>query len=389
MVMTAPDNLVVQKWRKRVFRDFQRDNLLADWIGSGDSAVIHRIHELKDEISGGEEITIPLFALPDAEGVVGDQTLVGNEHDLKHYGHKLRIDWWRDAIILNKKQMRRSIVDQMEEVRPALTQIAANRTRDDMLRAMFTVTAEGLQQGTALTTPQRKKVANVNGVFYPYASTAQKNTWHDANKDRILYGIARGNHVTGDHAASLANIDATNDKLTGSLVRQAKRLARKARPKIHPVTIEGGREYYVMAVGSNQFRDFSTDAEVVEANKLARARGVDSNPIFQDGDLILRGVVVREVPELDDFTTISGAGAGAINVQAGFLLGRQALGYAIGQLPKPTERTEDDYGFVKGRGVETAYGIGKLVFRNREDGETAPLKDWGVVTVFTASVDDA
>lgn len=386
-VMTPPPELVVQKWRKRVFRDYQRDNLFSDLIGNGDSAIIHRVNELKDD---GEEITIPFFALPtDVPGVVGDQTLVGNEHDLKHYGHKLRIDWWRDAIILNKKQQRRSVVDQMEEVRPALTQIATNRLRDDIIRSLFTVTGEGgLSQGATYGTRDYNQTSNINGAYYRLATAAQRNAWHDANRDRIAYGIARSNHVVGDHAASLANVDNTADRFTGSAVRQLKRIAKKASPKIHPVQIEGGREYFMAVAGTNAFRDFAADPEVVQANRDARARGVDSNPIFQDGDLILNGVMIREIPELDDLTTITGAGTGGINVTPVFLLGRQALGYAIGQLPKPTERSEDDYGFVMGRGIETCYGMGKMRFRNRELGETAPIKDWGVVTGFYASVDD-
>jgi hypothetical protein len=384
MVTTPSPELVVQKWRKRVFRDYQRENLFADVIG-GPDAIITRVNELKDE---GEEIVIPFFAVPDAQGVVGEQTLVGNEHNLNHHGHKLRIEWWRDAILLSRKQMRRSVVDQMEEVRPALTQIAANKTRDDVIRAFWTVTGEGLAQGTG-TTAQLKSVANVNGIYYPLASAAQRNAWHDANKDRVQYGAARANHVTGDHAASLLNIDGAADKFIGTAVKQLKRLAKKARPKIHPVRVEGGREYFMAFAGTNAFRDFSNDPEVVKANLEGRARGVDSNPIFQDGDLMLNGVIVREIPEMDDLTTIVGAGAAAINVSPVFLAGRQALGYAIGQLPRPTERNEDDYGFVKGRGIETCYGMGKMRFKDRALGDAALEKDWGVVTGFYASVDDA
>lgn len=377
-VMTPPDNLVVQKWRKSVWRDYQRDNLFSEFMGNGNTAVIHRINELKDE---GEEITIPLFMLPQAGGVTGDQTLVGNEHDLKHFGWKVRIEWWRDAVILNKKQQRRSVVDQLEEVRPALTQIAANRLRDDIIRAFHNV-----GQADLGSTPD---VANVMGSYYPKATTGQKNNWHAANSDRIVYGAARGNYVAGDHAASLANVDATNDKFNAKALKMMKRMAKRASPHISPIQIEGGREYFGIFVGSNLFRDFSNDPDVIAANKDARARGVDSNPIFQDGDLILNGVWVREIPEMDDLATIAGAGAAGINVAPAWLVGRQAMGYAVGQLPKPTERKEDDYGFVIGRGIETLYGIGKTQFRNRELGENAPLKDWGVVTGFFASVDDA
>ena len=378
MVMTPPDNLTVQKWRRNVFRDYQRNNLFSEFIGNGNSAVIHRINELKDE---GEEITIPLFMLPPAGGVSGEQTLVGNEHDLKHFGWKVRIDWWRDAILLNKKQQRRSVVDQMEEVRPALTQLAANKLRDDVIRGFHNVGQTEL--GPDLET------ANVMGRYYPRATPTQKNAWHNANDDRVVYGNQRSQYVAGDHAASLLNVDKDNDRFLGKSVKMMKRMAKKARPHLSPITVEGGREYFGTFVGSNLFRDFAEDPVVVAANKDARARGVDSNPIFQDGDLILNGVWVREIPEMDDLATIAGAGATGINVAPAWLVGRQAMGYAIGQLPQPTERSEDDYKFVKGRGVETCYGIGKSQFRNRELGEDSPIKDWGVVTGFFASIDDA
>jgi len=382
-VMTPPDELVVKKWRKRVWHDYQRDNLFAEYMGNSDAAVIHRVNELKDE---GEEVVIPLMALPKAGGVTGDQTLVGNEHDLKSYGWPLRIDWWRDAIILNKKQMRRSVIDQMEEVRPSLTQIAANRLRDDIIRALHNVGGTGLNLGA---TPGDNFNANVNGVYYPNATTGQKNTWHTANRLRIQYGAVNSNYVVNDHAASLLNIDNTADKLSYGTLLMMKRRAKNTVPKIHPIRIEGGREYFIVFAGSRAFRDFSNDPDVKQLNRDARTRGVDSNPLFQDGDLILNGVIVREIPEMDELALIAGAGAGAIDVAPVFLVGRQALGYAVGQLPKPTERKEDDYGFVMGRGIETCYGIGKTQFLNRNlPAETVPI-DWGVYTAYVAAVGDA
>jgi hypothetical protein len=384
--MTPPTELEVKKWRRTVWHDYQRDNLFSEFMGNTAAAVIHRVLDLKDE---GEEVVIPLMALPSAGGVGGDQTLVGNEHDLKSYGWPLRIDWWRDAILLNKKQMRRSVIDQMNEVRPALTQLAANRLRDDIIRALHNTGGEGIAQGTPTTTDPATSLTNINGVYYRVASTAQKNTWHTSNIDRVQYGALKSNYVAGDHAASLANVDSTADKFTYQFLLRLKRIAKSATPKIHPITVEGGREYFIVFAGSRAFRDFASDTTVQTMNRDARARGVDSNPLFQDGDLIVNGVTVREIPEMDDLALIEGAGASSIDVAPVFLCGRQAVGYAVGQTPKPTERKEDDYGFVTGRGVETLYGIGKTQFKNRNDSASAPAKDWGVVTGYVSATDDA
>jgi hypothetical protein len=127
----------------------------------------------------------------------------------------------------------------------------------------------------------------------------------------------------------------------------------------------------------------------VAANRDARAReggGMDENPLFQDGDLLYRGVIVREVPEIDTLAVKTAAGASSINVSPVFLCGQSAVAFPWGQAPKPVERKEDDYGMVIGRGIEAVYGIGKVA---RKIGSTGYLKQHGVVTGFFASIDDA
>ena len=51
-----------------------------------------------------------------------------------------------------------------------------------------------------------------------------------------------------------------------------------------------------------------------------------------------------------------------------FLCGQQAAAFAIGQMAKPTFRQEDDYGFIKGVGIETAYGIAKMFKKHPKSG---------------------
>jgi hypothetical protein len=54
-----------------------------------------------------------------------------------------------------------------------------------------------------------------------------------------------------------------------------------------------------------------------------------------------------------------------------------------GQLPRPTQLDQTDYQFNRGVGIEMAYGIGKVAKTT-----SSLLKDWGVFTIFAASVDD-
>ena len=129
-----------------------------------------------------------------------------------------------------------------------------------------------------------------------------------------MFGAAIGNQVAGDFAASLATIDNTADKLTAANILLAKRMARRAVPGISPYkqSEAKGREYFVLFCGQNAFRDAAADPTIYNANKDARPRengGMDQNPLFQDGDLLYRGVIIREVPEIDDFCTLPDAGA--------------------------------------------------------------------------------
>lgn len=52
------------------------------------------------------------------------------------------------------------------------------------------------------------------------------------------------------------------------------------------------------------------------ANREAPPRDVDSNPIFQDGDLIYDGVVVREIPEIAGFNNTAALDRRCIPVHA-------------------------------------------------------------------------
>ena len=66
-------------------------------------------------------------------------------------------------------------------------------------------------------------------------------------------------------------------------------MAKLADPHIRPFKIDDGREFFVMFIGSRAMRDLTQDATMINANRDARAResgGMNSNPLFQDGDLI-------------------------------------------------------------------------------------------------------
>jgi N4-gp56 family major capsid protein len=374
---TVQDNNKLVRYTKEINREYVRGNMFSPYMGQDLTAIIRIRQELK---SGGDQMNIPLVTRLKARGV-GTGTLVGNEEKIDNYGMRVWLDWARNAVVTKKSDQHKDSADIFGEAKPLLTDWGLERQRDDIVEAFMALPAEAQPANLG-------ESDTVNGVRYEVATTAQKNTWNVDNSDRILYGAAVSNY-NATHATALANIDTTADKLTAATVSLAKSQAELADPAIKPFKTRDGYEYYVMFVGSNAFRDLKADPTIVAANRDARARegnGMDKNPLFQDGDLIWDGVIIRKVPEISKFvtnvwTTLLTAGAASSRVEPVFLCGQQAAVVAWGQMAKPTFRKEDDYGFINGVGTEMAYGVAKM-FKKTTAGA---LKQWGVFTLFVSA----
>jgi Protein of unknown function (DUF4043) len=387
-ITTTQTNNVLIKFRTDIYREFRRGNLFSAYMGDGPTSIIQTLFELKD---GGDQINIPIVGAMRGPGV-STGPLTGNEEKIDNYGMRAYIDWARNAILLTKAQMRKSSFEQMDVVRPLLTEWGQCLQRDEIVLAMDALPSESppTNWNNESTAGQR-----VNGILYDSASPAQLNKWQSDNTDRVVYGSKLSNTVAGNHASSLLAMTAAADKASSSQILLLKRRARAITPQITPYRKSDtkGREYYVAFCGQNAFRDYAADPAIQQANLNARAReddGMEDNPIFQDGDLLYRGVIIREIPEIDTLAEKTGAGAAGANISPVYLCGQNAVALPWGQMPKPTERREDDYQFVVGRGVEMVYGVAK-VFR-KIPMETVVsgnrLVQWGQVTGYVVSPPD-
>lgn len=351
----------VQKWESMYFAEYVRNSGFKPYMGRSVNMPICVKYELT---SGGKTVNLPLITRLSGAGVTGSSTLVGNEEALNNYNFPITVDWRRNAVEIKKPERHWTEMDLLRAAGDMLKVWSAEKLRDDIIEAFY----------------------SIDGVAYGSATEAQKDAWLDNNLDRVLFGAATSNvsqsapagGATNDHSASLANIDATNDKLTASSLSLMKRMAKQADAHIRPVRVNdsSGREYFTAFCNSYAFRDLKNDTVMQQANREARPRDVDSNPIFQDGDLIYDGVIVREIPEI---TVLSGVGASSIDVAPVFFCGAQAAGIAWGQQPKMTRKKEDDYDFAAGRGIEECLGVEKMRFND---------KDHGLVTGYFASVAD-
>jgi hypothetical protein len=407
-VTTVQTNNKLIRFTKEINREFVRQNMFSPYMGEGLDAIIRIKQELK---AGGEQMNIPLVTKLLGQGV-STGTLAGAEESIDNYGMRIWIDWLRHAVVTTKAEQQKDSADIFGEAKPLLSDFAKEKQRDELIKAMLALPSTSAPSGLGSSAGQR-----VNGILYESSSAAQRNAWLADNVDRVLFGNALSNHYSSTAIASMQSALSViaSVKLTATTVQMLKRRAELCSPKIRPYKTKDGYEYYVLFAGSYAFRDAKTDTVITTANRDARPRDVGANPIFQDGDLIYDGVIIRKVPEISTYvdnsltTLLNTAGTGGSSsgrTEPVFLCGQQAATMAWGQMAKPTFRKEDDYGFITGTGIEMAYGVAKnfkshamyipgtttlnsSASGNTSGGGLSSLVQWGMVTGFFYAAADA
>ena len=331
--------LTISRWRKNYFREYTRASRFAPYMGRGNDNIIVTMYELQTE--AGKTIIVPFVGRLTGSGVSGSQVLEGNEEDLGSGNMPVSIDFRRNAVIVPKSEQIKTDIDLLDAAKPALREWESKLLRADIIREFGAITVNN----SGLTT-----------IPYADATEAEKDTWLGLNSDRVLFGKDIANAVSGDHSTALATIDTTNDKANYAWVLKMKRIARDADITPYQSDQAAGQEWFVLFVGSRTFRDLEADSTIIDIDKSTRERGIGSNPLFQGGDLLVRGVIIREEPEIPVYT---GVGASSSDVQPAYLAGGGAIAIAWGQMPQSKTRLTD-YDFRKGVGIEELLGVKKI-----------------------------
>ena len=355
---TAATGLTVQQWDAEFFREFLIDNQFSVYMGTAANEII----QVKEDLTKkkGDTITFALVNRLTNDPVLGASTLEGNEEDMVSRSHTLTVNKRRNGVRVAEIEEQKSAIPLRNAARPVLLDWAMEDTRDLVITA--------LQQ--------------INGVNYSAATEGNKDDWVVDNSDRISYSGVAAN-LTGDHSANLLTISAVNGKITAADLGVLKRMAVNASPKVRPVRVAGDRRFYVCFTNSNTFRDLKADSTITAAQREVQLEA-QNNRLFQGGDLIYDGLLIREVP---DIPTYEGSGSNAIDVGGFYLCGAQAI--AMGWAKRWQTVTEAfDYGDKQGVAVDTIMDINKMIFGSGS-GDTDDTKDHGMVTGFFAAEPDA
>ncbi|ATF86889.1 phage capsid family protein [Burkholderia gladioli] len=374
-------SLTPAQWDDQFFREYVRENLFSKYMGTDEGSII----QIKDDLARkpGDRISFNTTRQLRGGGVEGNEVLEGNEDELDARNLFVIARPIRNAVVLTNWDEQKSAIDMRDAAKGGLKDWITVKMRNDIIASLEQVAVAS----------SGKPIPFIN------ATATQRNTWLAANADRVLFGNSVSNNVGNDAAASMATINATTGKLTAATVTLAKRRARLAgrflntnglqNPTMTPYMVKNGdgTEWYMMFVNSLSFRDLQNDPVMQQANRDARTRddnGRYTNPIWTGGDMVYDGVIIREVPELDQYMATGASGA---QIGQYFLCGAQALGVAWVQRSKTTTDTRD-YGFRNGVGVQEIRGINKLQFGvGVADNDT--LVDAGVFTGFVSAAADA
>jgi N4-gp56 family major capsid protein len=370
-----------QVWENEYFAEYVRASGFKPYMGKSNDACIIVKKELQEE--AGKTINIPLITRLRGAGVTGSQVLDGNEEELGNYNCALSVDWRRHAVRVPKSTSYKTEIDLWGASKTMLRTWEAEQLRTDIIKALLsivplTTTVTPTEYGTITedTTNGGYEITVANQAAG--ASQANLDAWLVLNKDRVIFGSVASNYSSGDHSVALATLDTTADKMTAAVGSFAKRRAKAASPHIRPYRTDEGREFFVMLCGPRAFRDLKADTVITAANRDARPRDVEKNPLFQDGDVIYDGVLYHEIPEIPHLTN---AGASATtDVEPCFLMGAQSVGVAWGQEPMFQTDLQKDYKFRPGVAIEELLRVQKLHFNGIQQ---------GVVTTYVAAAPDA
>lgn len=326
---------VEELWDSNFFTSYVRSNRFKRYMGTTENSII----QIKDDLTkkAGDGITIPLITELSGAGQTGNGLLEGNEEALGNYGHKLDIGTIRHAVAVTDNDQQFTGIPLRDAGREMLKMWAMSKLRTDIITAL----------------------GSIGGIAYGTATAGQRNAWLVSNSDRVMFGDGSvGGYTT--LASDIALVTSAM-KLTKETVSKAKARAEQATPKIRPVTVGEDSETFVMFVDARAFRDLKIDLATTLQN--AQERG-DGNPLWNDGDLMWDGVVIRKIQEIASLGTV---GATSALISPYYLVGAQALGVAWAQRTKSTTDTRD-YGFVKGVGIHEMRGVEKLQYNSKDHG---------------------
>lgn len=364
-------------WSRDFWRVARNMSFINQFAGSGSNAMVQRISELTQSEKGARAV-LTLLADMTGDGIVGDNTLEGNEEALRAYDIVVQLDQLRFANRLSGRLAdQKSVVNFREHSRDALAYAMADRM--DQL-AFLTLSGVGynLKNNGALR-PVMNSGQNLNDLAFGSDITAPTSNRH--RRFDATNGI-----VAGDVTATAAV-----DKLSYGALVDLKAYAKDN--YIRGLRGAGNDETYHLFVTPQVMADLKLDSDFLANVRQAGVRGPGSSLFAGSSSLMVDGIMIHEFRHVFNTNgatsgTSSNAGSAGykwganadVNGSACIFAGAQALAMADIGAPEIVEDTFD-YGNQNGISIGKIFGLKKPVYHSDVSGQN---EDFGVIRLDVA-----
>jgi N4-gp56 family major capsid protein len=369
------ENLTI--WSRDFWRVARNMSFINQFAGSGPNAMVQRISELTQSEKGARAV-ITLLADMTGDGIVGDNTLEGNEESLRAYDIVVQLDQLRFANRLaGRLADQKSVVNFREHSRDALAYAMADRIDQlgflTMSGVSYAVKNNGALRGVLNSGQNLSDLAFSSDVSAP--TTNRHRRWDTTN------GL-----VAGDVTAVIAA-----DTIEYSTIVALKAYAKDN--YIRGIRAAGNEEVFHLFVTPQVMADLKLDSDFLANVRNAGVRGPNNELFSGSSSLMVDGVMVHEFRHV--FST-SGATSGAsgnagsngykwganadIDGSACLFVGAQALAMADIGIPDIVEDVFD-YGNQNGISIGKIFGFKKPKYNSDHN---SAVEDFGIVRLDVA-----
>lgn len=333
------------------------------FIGKGNNdntRPIKRVTELT-ETDRGTECVMQLVLDMQTDGIVGDNTLTGNEEALVNDAQTIKIDMLRNAV-----KSKGAMAEQQTVIRfRAVAKEKLSFWLGDKIDELAFLTGSGRAytlktDGTTRTSSQLPQLAFASDVV----------------------AASSGRKVFAGSATSEATLTAS-DTMSWNFLVDAKTLA--YRKKVKPIR-EGGKEYFAVVMSPEQRRDLVTDTTYQTIVSRAAERGF-SNPLFNNALAVVDGLILYAHNKVFNTLGLTGStrwgAGGTVDGAQALLFGACGMGLATIGDSQMLEGDINDYGNQPGIGIGRKVGLLKPQFKSIPDNLTT--QDFGIVSLYTAA----
>lgn len=369
MALTNFNKLTTEQktvWAMDVWSNARNKQFLNKFTGTSEDSMIQRITELKKDEKGTRAV---ITLVPDLEGdgVVGDNTLEGNEEEMQAYDQVITMDQMRHGN-RNKGRLadQKSVVKFREQSKNKLAYWLADRCDQLTFLSLSGVTYGTQTNGAARVGSQFPALEFAGDVSAPSTNRYGR---YDATNGLIM-------------GATASNADlVAADTPTYEMLVELKAYAKERYVK--PVRGKDGSDSYHVFLTPTAMSKLRLDPEYQSIMRNAGVRG-SGNELFKGTDSVyIEGLWIHEYRHVYNTTGLSSGskwGGGTVDGCRVLFCGAQAMGLADIGAPYWDE-DGFDYNNQQGISVGKFIGLKKPVWKGVTEGTD---EDFGVICVDVA-----